>query len=147
MLALRKVSTDPELLLTDIPVPKPTPHEVLVEVQYAGICKSDVLIRDNQHGYGELPFTLGHEFSGQIVEVGSEVVSWSPGDRVVQETTYSYCGRCYNCRAGMSQHCPDKKVLGIHVDGAKGTDSDIAYRNRRRNGWPLRQTQADTNKP
>ncbi|ATY61869.1 xylitol dehydrogenase [Cordyceps militaris] len=92
--------------------PKPTiedPHNVLVAVNYTGICGSDVHYYVHGaigHFVVESPMVLGHESSGTVVEVGSAVTDLVPGDRVALEPGYG-CRRCGHCRAGRYNLCPD----------------------------------------
>jgi L-iditol 2-dehydrogenase len=60
---------------------------------------------------------IGHEFSGVIEEVGERVREWKKGDRVIAEGNVETCGTCICCTTGFSHLCPDKKFLGITVDG------------------------------
>jgi len=98
-------------------VPKPSPQEeVLVKVKYCGICGSDLhAYKTGMYGLG---LTMGHEFSGDIVELGSDVKGWNVGDRVIKKPTS--CGECYYCRRGLINLC-EKGVehgLGIFSPGA-----------------------------
>ena len=79
------------LLETDIPHPKA--DEVLIEIKAAGICGTDIHILHDQYPYWP-PVILGHEFSGQIVEIGAEVTGYKVGDRVVGEPHTLACGKC-----------------------------------------------------
>ena len=118
MKALVKVAKgDGFIELRDIGEPKIGPSEVLIEVQAAGICGSDVHIYHDEHPYWP-PVVLGHEFSGRIVEVGKEVRGWSLGDRVVAEPHTKACGTCALCRAGNRRICPEKRSIGWGIDGA-----------------------------
>jgi len=105
------------LELRQLEVPKIEPNEVLIEVKGASICGSDIHIYRDEHPYWP-PMVLGHEFSGQIVEVGEKVERWKAGDRVVSETRTATCGVCRQCQTGYPQLCPDKRPPGIGRDGA-----------------------------
>lgn len=103
----------------DMPVPKIGPYEVLVKVEYCGVCGSEL------HMYhGELnqlarpPVILGHEWSGEVVEVGEHVKGFKIGDRVVSETAAETCGVCVLCRSGAYNLCPERRAFGFAVDGA-----------------------------
>ena len=61
--------------------------------------------------------TVGHEFSGVIVELGEGVTEFKVGDRVVSDTAFSYCGKCENCREGWYNLCPERKTLGYWYNG------------------------------
>ncbi len=103
--------------LRELPEPRPGPGEVLIEVQAASVCGSDVHIYHDRHPYWP-PVVLGHEFAGVVVDTGPGVQGWRPGDRVVSETSTGACGRCFLCRTGNRQICPDKRAPGIGRDGA-----------------------------
>lgn len=105
--------------LREVPEPKPGPGEVKIAVQYTGICGSDLHIYHSDIAIPvRPPVVTGHEFSGTIVEVGSGVEHWTPGDRVVSETAYSYCGVCIHCREGFYNLCNQRKTLGYWYNGA-----------------------------
>ncbi len=113
----------PSLTITteERPVPVPGPNEVLVEVKSVGICGSD--IHYFEHGrigpyVVETPLVLGHEASGQIVAVGSDVEDIAPGTRVAMEPGVP-CKECEQCRAGRYNLCPDVIFFATPpVDGA-----------------------------
>jgi len=105
--------------LREVPEPKPGPGEVKIAVQYTGICGSDLHIYHSDIAIPVRPPVItGHEFSGTIVEVGLGVEHWKPGDRVVSETAYSYCGVCIHCREGFYNLCNQRKTLGYWYNGA-----------------------------
>lgn len=101
-------------VINEIPVPEITPDQVLIRVEYVGICGSDVhYFHDGRCGtfvVGEEPFMLGHECAGTIVEVGSEVKNLVTGDRVCVEPGIT-CGKCEHCKSGEYNLCPDVKFL------------------------------------
>jgi L-iditol 2-dehydrogenase len=118
MIALRKIGKgDGFIELQDISEPSITPDEVMIEVKAAGICGSDLKIWHDHHPYWP-PVTLGHEFSGKIVEVGSEVKNWAVGDRVVAMPHTRSCGRCALCLSGNIHICAEKRSIGWGIDGA-----------------------------
>ncbi|MFX0134800.1 MAG: zinc-binding dehydrogenase [Candidatus Hodarchaeota archaeon] len=103
-------------LKKDVPKPTPSKNEVLIRVRYCGICGSDL----EAYNYGKVltPIILGHEFSGEIEEIGSKVVGWKIGDRV---TAYpgEFCRECYFCKKGEENRCIRTMIgLGITVNGA-----------------------------
>jgi len=117
MKALVKTAKGPGLVeLQEVPVPEISENEVLIEVKAAGICGTDLHIYHDQFPYWP-PVILGHEFSGVIVEVGEKVKDWKPGDRVVGEPHTLACGRCWLCRTGNRQLCPEKRSPGWGIDG------------------------------
>ncbi|HHW10263.1 MAG TPA: alcohol dehydrogenase catalytic domain-containing protein [Firmicutes bacterium] len=118
MLALMKIAKGPDNIeLRDIPEPKPGPREALIAVKAAGVCGTDLHVKHDRFPYWP-PVVLGHEFSGQVVETGAEVTTVKPGDRVVGEPHTKACGKCWLCRSGNIQICPEKRSIGWGIDGA-----------------------------
>jgi threonine 3-dehydrogenase len=120
MLALRKLAAEPGLRLDEIPVPEPAPDEVLVEVETASVCGTDLHIYgwdEWSQGRIQPPLTLGHEFAGTIVETGSLVRDLAPGDYVSAESHIT-CGVCFQCRTGHAHMCERTRILGVDRDGA-----------------------------
>ncbi|NLF12656.1 MAG: alcohol dehydrogenase catalytic domain-containing protein [Anaerolineaceae bacterium] len=105
--------------LRDVPVPAIGPEECLVEVKYCGICGSEPHM---YHGQLTLlarpPVVLGHEWSGEVVQVGERVEGFAVGDRVTCETAAETCGVCALCRSGAYNVCPERRAFGFAVDGA-----------------------------
>lgn len=102
--------------LKDVPEPKPGPGEVLIEVKAAGICGTDIHVKHDRFPYWP-PVILGHEFSGEIVELGLDCKHYKVGERVVGEPHTRHCGVCYLCRTGNVQICPEKRSPGWGIDG------------------------------
>jgi len=93
---------DGEMAVRRLPVPRPGPHEVLVEVAQCGICGSDLhLVLER---YARAGTVLGHEWAGTVVDTGAEVTGWEVGARVVSNPTGG-CGRCRPCRRGRPSVC------------------------------------------
>ncbi|MFD2922259.1 zinc-binding dehydrogenase [Halobacillus naozhouensis] len=90
--------------------------QVKIEVVYAGICGSDIHTYEG-HYKVRVPVTLGHEFSGKVVEVGEGVHEFNVGDRVTSETTFYICGECEYCQSGDFNLCNHRKGLGTQQDG------------------------------
>lgn len=100
----------------DLPMPKVNSDEVLIRVETAGVCGTDIHLYEG--GYDpRYPLVPGHEFSGVVVEVGSEVTRYSPGDRVTADPNL-YCDSCYYCRQDMQNHCESWKAIGVTLPGA-----------------------------
>jgi L-iditol 2-dehydrogenase len=98
--------------------PRPGPGQVKVEVKAAGVCGSDLHIYHDEIAIPtEPPVIMGHEFAGEIVELGDGVQGHCIGDRVTCETTAWSCGRCLQCRLGHYNMCANRKVVGYAVDG------------------------------
>ncbi|KLU63042.1 D-arabitol-phosphate dehydrogenase [Peptococcaceae bacterium CEB3] len=105
--------------IRDMAVPEIGPDDVLVEVAYIGICGSDPHIHHQDVSYPiAVPLVLGHEFSGIIAKVGSNVRDWVAGERVTAETHARYCGKCAMCRTNRYHLCRERKGFGFGVDGA-----------------------------
>jgi threonine 3-dehydrogenase len=105
--------------LVSVPVPTPARGEVLVKIKAASICGTDLHIYQWDEWASSAintPRTFGHEFAGEIVELGEGVESCSVGDYVSAETHF-VCGRCFQCRTGQGHVCRFTKILGIDVDG------------------------------
>lgn len=99
--------------IRDIPVPEPKSGEVLVKLEYVGICGSDVhYFHDGRCGdfIVEGDFMLGHECAGTVVELGEHVTSLKVGDRVALEPGIT-CGQCEYCKSGRYNLCPDVRFL------------------------------------
>jgi len=102
----------------DVPVPKVSaPTDVLIEIHATGVCGTDLHIYQDAFIYYP-PVTLGHEFSGVVLEVGEGVTRFKPGDRVVCEPHSKACGTCEVCRTGYMQLCKSKRSPGWGMDGA-----------------------------
>lgn len=120
MKALRKMTAGPGLEVDDIPVPEIGPQDVLVRVEAASICGTDLHIFHWDAWSRQRvqpPVTLGHEFAGTVVEVGSQTTKVKVGDFVSAESHVT-CGHCYQCRTGQAHMCPETAILGVDRDGA-----------------------------
>ena len=120
MQALRKVASEPGLSLEEVAEPRPTPTDVVVEVEAASVCGTDLHIHlwDGwAAGRIQPPVTLGHEFAGTVVEVGADVRHVSVGDFVSAESHIT-CGACSACRTGNGHLCERTEILGVDRDGA-----------------------------
>lgn len=102
------------LQLEERPVSAEGEGEVLLRVEAVGVCGSDVHYwRDGRIGDRVVrePLVLGHEFAGEVVEVGASAAGWKPGDRVAVDPTMP-CGQCHFCRAGLIHVCPQVNFCG-----------------------------------
>ena len=97
---------------TDFPLPEIGPQDVRIQVKACGSCGSDIHGYDGSSGRRIPPLIMGHELSGVIVDVGSSVTEWKPGDRVTCDSTV-YCGECFHCRRGEINLCDNRRVLGV----------------------------------
>jgi L-iditol 2-dehydrogenase len=126
MKALMKVAEGyGNLEIREIPKPEIRNDEVLIEIKAVGICGSD--LHHYEHGAATgipavhqmaIPVVLGHEFTGDIVDIGGEIKGWALGDRIISETHARICGNCDLCRRGDYHLCPERKGFGAAVDGA-----------------------------
>lgn len=107
-----------ETEIRDVPVPKIGPDDVLIEVKAAGVCGSDIAFDNGGHeNLLRPPVVLGHEFSGVVAELGSNVSEWKLGDRVVSDNTGHVCGKCYACGTADYLSCPERLGIGYGMDG------------------------------
>ncbi|MCR8632151.1 zinc-binding dehydrogenase [Paenibacillus radicis (ex Xue et al. 2023)] len=104
----------------DVPAPlELKPKDILIQVKAAGVCGSDLHMYHDIQGFPvKRPVTLGHEYSGIVSAVGSEVTQFKQGDRVVSETPAYICETCIYCRTGQYNLCPDRRGFGVLEDGA-----------------------------
>lgn len=120
MKALVKRHPEKGLWLEDLEKPKPGPNDVLIKIKRTAICGTDVHI----YSWDEwsqrtipIPMQVGHEFSGVIESIGSEVSGLKVGDRVSGEG-HIVCSYCRNCRAGARHLCINTKGIGVNIPGA-----------------------------
>ncbi|MBV9791593.1 MAG: galactitol-1-phosphate 5-dehydrogenase [Chloroflexi bacterium] len=106
-----------QMPLRELPEPSPGPGEVVVAVQAAGICGSDVHGFTGSTGRRTPGIVMGHEFSGTVAALGANVASWAVGDRVVVQPLHR-CGSCAMCRSGRGNICQNRTLIGMHVHGA-----------------------------
>jgi threonine 3-dehydrogenase len=119
MKALVKESPGPGLTLKEVPVPTPGPDEVLVKVRATSICGTDSHIYQwNEWAASRIkpPLIAGHEFAGEVVEVGDRVSRVSIGAHVSAET-HVVCHQCLACRTGQAHICENVEILGVDRDG------------------------------
>jgi threonine 3-dehydrogenase len=120
MKALVKRRAEPGLWLEDVLEPTIGVNDVLIRIDRTGICGTDLHIY-NWDAWAQktipVPMVVGHEFVGEIVEIGSNVADFRPGD-VVSGEGHVVCGRCRNCLAGRRHLCADTKGIGVNRPGA-----------------------------
>lgn len=118
MLGLTKIAPGRENVgLTDRPEPVAGAGQVVLAVEAAGICGTDIHIVDDEFRSSP-PVTMGHEVCGVVAAIGAGVDPGWLGARVVSETYFSTCGRCGSCRAGRANLCLERQSIGSAVDGA-----------------------------
>jgi threonine 3-dehydrogenase len=120
MRALVKANRETGLWMKDVPIPAIGPHDVLIKVLRTGICGTDVHIY-NWDDWAQktipVPMTVGHEFVGEVVEVGEHVDAWAAGD-IVSGEGHVVCGKCRNCMAGRRHLCANTQGVGVNRPGA-----------------------------
>lgn len=135
MKALRKREAGPGLELARVEVPRIRGDQVLIKVEVAAICGTDLHIY-NWDKWSENrikpPRIIGHEFSGRIVRVGEQVTGLQKGMLVTAEGHFT-CNKCYYCRTGQGHICDDVRILGVDVDGIFAEYVAVDARNV----WPL----------
>jgi len=114
----------PELKVQEVETPTIKPDQVLIQIKACGVCGSDMHFYETDEddyilypGLTKFPTILGHEFSGEIVEVGSEVEDLEVGDMVTAEEMI-WCGHCFPCRNGFPNHCTNLEEIGFTIPGA-----------------------------
>jgi len=117
MQAARVPAAGADFELVDLPVPEPGPNEVRVNVEACGICHSDAFVKEAAFPGLELPRVPGHEVAGVVDQVGTDVTSWTKGQRVGVGWHGGHCFTCDACRAGDFINCANAKVTGISFDG------------------------------
>ena len=116
-----------DVRVEDVPIPAIGPGEVLLRVSWCGICGTDVeeyrdgpvvipVDRPNALTGQRAPITLGHEFAGEVAEIGADVEGLAVGDRVVPEVCH-FCGECWYCRRHEYALCVSWVTIGFHGDG------------------------------
>ena len=119
MKALVKAKPEPGLWMRDVPEPVCGPNDLKIKIVKTAICGTDVHIF-NWDAWSQKtikpPMTIGHEFAGKVVEIGSEVDGFTMGQRVSGEGHIT-CGHCRNCRAGRRHLCRTAVGVGVNRDG------------------------------
>jgi threonine 3-dehydrogenase len=120
MKALVKVRPEPGLQIEEVPIPELGRDDVLIRVLRTGVCGTDLHIYE-WDGWAQanvpVPLVIGHEFVGEIVELGPDVDDLQAGDPVSGEG-HLVCGRCRNCMAGRRVQCARTKGIGVNHPGA-----------------------------
>ena len=120
MLAVVKPEAKPGVELRDVAIPSFGSSDVLVRVKVASVCGTDLHIY-NWDAWAQRrirpPLIPGHEFCGEVAEVGREVTAVKPGDFVSAEMHVA-CGKCFQCRIGEAHICQNVRIIGVDSDGA-----------------------------
>lgn len=131
MKAIVKSKAEPGLWIEEVPEPKVGINDVLIRVKKGGICGTDLHIY-NWDAWAQstikIPTIIGHEFVGEIVDVGSNVIDFHPGD-IVSAEGHLVCGRCRNCMAGRRALCANTRGIGVNTDGGFAEYIAVPYTN------------------
>ncbi len=103
------------------------PHDVMIEIKYAGICHSDIHTARGEWGEVTWPIVVGHEIAGVVSEVGSEVSKHAVGDRVGVGCLVDSCRKCENCRRGLEQYCLNGNIGTYGSIGRDGKPTAGGY--------------------
>lgn len=103
--------------ISEIERPVIKPNEILMKVKYVGICGSDIHAYYGKHPFMSFPIRLGHEMSGEVVEIGEDVKNIQVGD-LVTAMPQEFCGECEPCKSGRYNICDTLKVIGCQTPGA-----------------------------
>ena len=120
MRAIVKRERAPGIWMDDVPEPEGGPNDLIIQLKKTAICGTDVHIYKWDEWAQRtipVPMTIGHEFMGEVVEVGSAISGFKVGDRVSGEGHIT-CGFCRNCRAGRRHLCTDTIGVGVNRNGA-----------------------------
>lgn len=101
----------------DVPEPICGNEDIILEVKASAICGADLKHYNVENGSDDFDSVRGHEFSGEIVEIGKQVTDWAIGQRVVSDNTGHVCGHCHACEMGDFLLCPEKVNLGLGLNG------------------------------
>ncbi|MDR2896342.1 MAG: NAD(P)-dependent alcohol dehydrogenase [Propionibacteriaceae bacterium] len=110
----------------DIDRRDPGPHDVLFDIAYCGICHSDIHTARSEWSQATYPLVVGHEITGIVREVGSEVTDFKPGDKVGVGCMVDSCGHCRYCQQGLEQFC-DQAVFTYGQIGRDGRMTQGGY--------------------
>jgi len=113
----QEVMTAPgKIEFQDIPIPELNENDVLVKIMRIGVCGSDIHVYHGKHPYTSYPVIQGHEVSGKVEKVGSNVYEIKPGDKVTIQPQV-VCDKCYPCLHGKYHICDELKVMGFQTTG------------------------------
>ncbi|ORV65565.1 NAD(P)-dependent alcohol dehydrogenase [Mycobacterium gastri] len=120
-------SATERLTKTTIDRREPGPHDVVIDIKFAGICHSDIHTVKAEWGQPNYPVVPGHEIAGVVTEVGSEVSKYQVGDRVGVGCMVDSCGRCSSCLAGLEQYCKPGATFTYNSIGKDGQSTQGGY--------------------
>ncbi|MBF7073371.1 L-threonine 3-dehydrogenase [Glaciecola sp. MH2013] len=120
MKSLAKLHRKPGIWMTDNPLPEMGPNDLLIKIRKTAICGTDMHIFNWDEWSQQtipVPMVVGHEYVGEVVDIGQEVAGFALGDRVSGEGHIT-CGHCRNCRAGRRHLCRNTTGVGVNRQGA-----------------------------
>jgi L-iditol 2-dehydrogenase len=108
-----------KISVEELPIPRISPDEILLKIRAASICGTDIKIKNFGHfkNPDEKKIVLGHEFAGEISQIGSKLKGFKIGQRISMAPNIG-CGVCWQCINGQSNYCEDYEAIGISMDGA-----------------------------
>lgn len=120
-----------EITFQEVEKPIVTEKQVLIKIMRIGVCGSDIHVYHGKHPFTSYPVVQGHEVSGEVVEIGRDVVKFKPGDKVTIRPQV-ICGKCYHCMHGDYHICENLKVMGFQTTGMASeyfaVDSEKVYK-------------------
>ena len=103
------------IAVKELPLPKINDDDLIIKVGACGVCGTDFHIF-NGEASAKVPIVIGHEYAGEVVDVGKSVTEFKSGDKVVIDPNI-YCGYCSFCREGRINLCQNLKALGVTING------------------------------
>ena len=119
-------ATEP-LTKTSITRREPGPHDVVIDIKFAGICHSDIHTVKAEWGQPNFPVVVGHEIAGVVTEVGPEVTKYKVGDHAGVGCMVNSCGKCSSCKAGLEQYCKPGAIFTYNSIDKDGTPTQGGY--------------------
>lgn len=116
------------LQYTELAIPSPKPHELLIKVSSCGICRTDLHILDGELNHPKLPLIPGHQIVGTITKLGSDVQHFTIGQRVGVPWLGGSCGSCQFCLSGRENLCDQARFTGYQIDGGLADYCTADYR-------------------
>lgn len=122
-------ATSPTAPLTKTTIERrePGPHDVAIDIKFAGICHSDIHTAKGEWGTPHYPLVVGHEIAGVVTAVGSEVTKHKVGDHVGVGCMVNSCGQCNSCEAGLEQYCSRGTTFTYNATDRDGTTTQGGY--------------------
>ncbi|OBJ01213.1 alcohol dehydrogenase [Mycobacterium sp. 1165196.3] len=122
-------ATSPTAPLTKTTIERrePGPHDVAIDIKFAGICHSDIHTAKGEWGTPSYPLVVGHEIAGVVTAVGSAVTKHKVGDHVGVGCMVNSCGQCRSCQAGLEQYCSRGTIFTYNATDKDGTITQGGY--------------------